>query len=103
MEKSKKTVTKAELAKQLSTLGLSTRYSQTVLDFIVQEIVSCLENGEVIHLVGFGTFRYKIRQARRGRNPKTGDQVNVPDKKIIQFKPGNQLKARIRQVSKTED
>lgn len=96
MENNAKTVTKSELAKYISNLGLSLRYSQTVVEFIVQELIKTLQAGEVIHLVGFGTFRYKTRKARKGRNPKTGQDVNVPDKKIIQFKPGNHLKERIR-------
>ncbi len=98
MKDGEKTVTKAELAASISKLGLSLRFSQTVVDYIVQELIQALSRGEVIHLVGFGAFRYKVRHARQGRNPKTGEQVAVPDKKIIQFKPGNELKERIRKA-----
>ncbi len=96
MKDEEKTVTKAELAASISKLGLSLRFSQTVVDYIVQELIQTLSQGEVIHLVGFGAFRFKVRNARQGRNPKTGEQVAVPNKKIIQFKPGNELKERIR-------
>lgn len=102
MSEQEKTVTKAELAKRISGLGLSLRYSQQVVDYMFSEMIEALQQGEIIHLVGFGSFRYKTRKARQGRNPKTGEQVSVPDKKVIHFRPGSELKTRVRQSENTQ-
>jgi len=91
-----KTVTKAELAEKLSELGLSRRYCRKIVDYFFLQIIAALQKGEVIHLVGFGSFHYKIRNPRRGRNPRTGEAVDVPPKRVIQFRPGSWLKRMIR-------
>jgi nucleoid DNA-binding protein len=90
------TVTKAELAKKLSELGLSRRYCRKIVDYFFEQVVAALRQGEIIHLVGFGSFHYKIRNPRKGRNPKTGESVQVPRKRVIQFRPGSWLKKKIR-------
>lgn len=94
-----KTVTKAELARQLSSLGLSRRYSRKIIDYFCSMLIDSLQQGEIIHLVGFGSFHYKTRNPRRGRNPRTGHAVDVPRKRIIQFRPGSGLKQQIRKVA----
>jgi integration host factor subunit alpha len=91
------TVTKAELAKTLSELGLSRRYCRKIVDFFFLQIVEALQSEEVIHLVGFGSFHYKVRNPRKGRNPRTGESVDVPQKRVIQFRPGSWLKKKIRE------
>ncbi|MBN1595641.1 HU family DNA-binding protein [candidate division FCPU426 bacterium] len=96
MRKKEQTVTKADLAKRLSELGLSRRYCRRIVDYFFSEISDALRKGEIIHLVGFGSFRYKVRKPRRGRNPKTGAAVEVPQKRVIQFRPGSWLKKKIR-------
>ena len=53
---------------------------------------AALHRGEKIELRGFGSFRLRRRQPRKGRNPKTGDRVDVPPKKVPYFKPGKELK-----------
>lgn len=94
-----KTVTKAELARQLAELGLSRRYSRKIVDYFCSLLVDSLQEGEIIHLVGFGSFHYKTRNPRRGRNPRTGSAVDVPRKQVIQFRPGSDLKQKIRKGS----
>ncbi len=96
MRSSERTVTKAELAGKLSEVGISRRHARLVVDFFFHQLVQALHQGEIVHLVGFGSFRYKTRRARRGRNPRTGAPVEVPAKRIVQFKPGNWLKSLIR-------
>ncbi|MEW6516587.1 MAG: HU family DNA-binding protein [candidate division FCPU426 bacterium] len=91
------TVTKAELAARLSHLGLSRRLARKIVDYFFSLLASSLQRGEVVHLVGFGAFHFKVRQARRGRNPRTGEAVHVPSKQVIQFRPGSLLKRQVRE------
>ena len=60
-------------------------------------IVEALRRGEKVELRGFGSFRLRRRDARRGRNPKTGSRVDVPPKLVSFFRPGKELKAQINQ------
>ena len=57
--------------------------------------IDALHRGEKIELRGFGSFRLRRREPRKGRNPKTGDKVDVPPKKVPYFKPGKELKELI--------
>ena len=99
MEKKERNVTKAELASRLSELGISQRQARQIVDFFFEQITNALHEGKVIHLVGFGAFRYKTRPVRVGRNPRTGERVDVPAKRIIQFRPGRELKIQIRKTA----
>ena len=67
------------------------------MDTVFQSIVDALHRGEKIELRGFGSFRLRRREPRKGRNPKTGDRVDVPPKKVPYFKPGKELKDLINQ------
>jgi integration host factor subunit alpha len=96
MAETQHTVTKAELAGKLSELGLSRRHARLIVDYFFSEFAAALRRGEIIHLVGFGSFHYKIRRARHGRNPRTGQAVEVPAKQVVQFRPGSWLKGLIR-------
>ena len=57
-----------------------------------ESIIDALKRGEKIELRGFGSFRLRKREPRKGRNPKTGDKVDVPPKRVPYFKPGKELK-----------
>ena len=61
--------------------------------------VAALQRGEKIELRGFGSFRLRRREPRKGRNPKTGDRVDVPPKKVPYFKPGKELKELINRTT----
>jgi integration host factor subunit beta len=67
------------------------------VDTVFRSIVDALHRGEKIELRGFGSFRLRQREPRKGRNPKTGDRVDVPPKKVPYFKPGKELKDLINQ------
>jgi len=97
MSTEQKTVTKAELAERLAEVGISRRYARQIVDFFFDELADALQRGEVVHLVGFGSFHYKTRRARRGRNPRTGQTVEVPAKRVVQFRPGGWLKGLVRE------
>ena len=86
-------MTKAQLIDEVARVAdLSRKHAETIIDIFFQSIVTALERGEKIELRGFGSFRIRKRNARQGRNPKTGETVSVPAKRIPYFKPGRELK-----------
>lgn len=91
-----RTVTKAELAVRVAEVGISRRHARQIVDFCFAQLAEALQRGEVVHLVGFGAFHYKSRRARRGRNPRTGQPVQVPAKRVVHFRPGSWLKSLVR-------
>jgi integration host factor subunit beta len=89
-------MTKAELVEEVSRVSdLTKKHSELIVDTVFQSIIDALNRGEKIELRGFGSFRLRQREPRKGRNPKTGDKVDVPPKKVPYFKPGKELKELI--------
>ena len=72
------------------------------MDTVFKSIINALHRGDKIELRGFGSFRIRQRESRKGRNPKTGERVDVPAKKVPYFKPGKELKALINQTQQEE-
>ena len=86
-------MTKAELVEEVADMTqLSKKHAEIVVNTVFESIVDSLRSDEKIELRGFGSFRIRSRGARIGRNPKTGDRVEVPAKLIPYFKPGKELK-----------
>jgi integration host factor subunit beta len=86
-------MTKAELVEEVSRVSdLTKKHSEVIVETVFQSIIDALHRGEKIELRGFGSFRLRQREPRKGRNPKTGDKVDVPPKKVPYFKPGKELK-----------
>jgi integration host factor subunit beta len=86
-------MTKADLIDEVSRLAELTRKdSETIVETIFDSVVRSLHVGDKIEIRGFGSFRTRQRKARVGRNPKTGERVEVPAKKIPFFKPSKELK-----------
>ncbi len=86
-------MTKADLIEEVARLGELTRKdSEVIVETIFDSIVRSLRVGDKIEIRGFGSFRTRQRKSRVGRNPKTGDRVDVPAKKIPFFKPSKELK-----------
>lgn len=86
-------MTKANLVDEVTeVVQLSRKDSETVIDIVFESIVKSLRAGEKIEIRGFGSFRSRQRKARVGRNPKTGDRVEVPPKTVPYFKPSKELK-----------
>jgi integration host factor subunit beta len=97
-------MTKAELVEEVSRVSdLTKKHSEVIVDTVFQSIIDALNRGEKIELRGFGSFRLRQREPRKGRNPKTGDKVDVPPKKVPYFKPGTELKDLINQSPFTEE
>jgi len=89
----KQHMTKADLIDEVSRLAELTRKdSEVIVETIFDSIVRSLRVGDKIEIRGFGSFRTRQRKPRVGRNPKTGDRVEVPAKKIPFFKPSKELK-----------
>jgi integration host factor subunit beta len=89
-------MTKAELVEEVSRVSdLTKKHSELIVETVFRSIVTALQRGEKIELRGFGSFRLRQREPRKGRNPKTGDKVDVPPKKVPYFKPGKELKELI--------
>src|SRR5215510_9423119 len=79
-------MTKAELVEEVSRVSdLTKKHSEVIVDTVFRSIIEALHRGEKIELRGFGSFRLRKREPRKGRNPKTGDKVDVPPKKVPYF------------------
>jgi integration host factor subunit beta len=86
-------MTKAELVEEVSKVSdLTKKHSEIIVETVFQSIIDALQRGEKIELRGFGSFRLRQRESRKGRNPKTGERVDVPPKRVPYFKPGKELK-----------
>ena len=86
-------MTKAALVEEVARVAdLTKKHSEVIVDAVVRSIINALHRGEKIELRGFGSFRIRRREPRKGRNPKTGDRVDVPSKRVPYFKPGKELK-----------
>jgi integration host factor subunit beta len=91
-------MTKADLIEEVSRLAELTRKdSEVIVETIFDSVVHALRTGDKIEIRGFGSFRTRQRKPRVGRNPKTGDRVEVPPKKIPFFKPSKELKDMVNQ------
>ena len=89
-------MTKAELVEEVGhEAALTRKHSEVIVDAVFSSIVEALQRGDKIELRGFGSFRVRERGRRTGRNPKTGEGVVVPAKKVPYFKPGKELRELI--------
>jgi integration host factor subunit beta len=86
-------MTKAELVEEVARAAeLNKRDAEVIVETVFDSIITALHRGEKVELRGFGSFRTRERGPRRGRNPKTGEPVDVPAKRVPYFKPGKELK-----------
>ena len=87
------TLTKADLIEEvLKVTELPRKESEIIVETIFDSIIEAIQKGEKIEIRGFGSFRTRQRRGRVGRNPKTGEKVEVPAKRIPFFKPSKELK-----------
>lgn len=90
------TLTKIEIAENLiEKFGLSKAEAKNVVECFFEEIRSALEQGQDVKLSGFGNFELRDKVSRPGRNPKTGESVPVSARRVVAFKPGQKLRARV--------
>ena len=89
-------LTKAEMAEHLfEELGLNKREAKDMVEMFFEEIRMSLENGRQVKLSGFGNFDLREKKQRPGRNPKTGEEIPISARRVVTFRPGQKLKARV--------
>ena len=89
-------MTKAELIAHVAVqLSLTKTQTERIVDLFFTSIVDALGRGDKVELRGFGSFRVRHRPPRKGRNPKTGESVSIPAKRVPFFKAGKALRARV--------
>jgi integration host factor subunit beta len=88
-----KHMTKADLVEKVTGVGdLTRRDGEVIVETIFDSVIGALKGGDKIEIRGFGSFRIRQRKPRIGRNPKTGERVEVPAKKVPYFKPSKELR-----------
>jgi len=86
-------MTKAEVANLLmEKTGLPRAEAYQAVEIFLDSVKESLRRGEKVSLVGFGTFLVKGKNPRNGRNPRTGEQISIPQKKVVVFKPGKSFR-----------
>lgn len=96
-------LTKADLAEMLyEDLGLNKREAKEIVEMFFEEIRFALEDNQQVKLSGFGNFDLRDKSTRPGRNPKTGEEIPISARRVVTFKPGQKLKARVESYAGTE-
>lgn len=85
-------MTKSDLAAAVAETGMTKKQATAAVDTMIDSIKDALAKGESVRLVGFGTFSVKNRKARIGRNPQTGEELQIKAKKVPVFSAGKGLK-----------
>jgi integration host factor subunit alpha len=89
-------LTKADFAERLfEELGLNKREAKEMVEYFFEEIKSSLEHGEQVKISGFGKFELRDKSSRPGRNPKTGKEIPITARRVVTFRSGQKLKARV--------
>lgn len=87
---------KADLINEISnSTGLTKAKSSETIDAMISAIEGALSKGDKVTLVGFGIFETSSRQARKGRNPKTGVEISIPAKRVARFRAGANLSKQV--------
>lgn len=87
---------KGDLVKEVSKVVKTKNEAQAAVDCVFSTIAKALKKKETVSLVGFGTFRVNKRNARKGRNPQTGEEIKIKAKNVPKFVPGKALKAAVK-------
>ncbi len=96
-------LTKADMAERLfEELGLNKREAKEIVEMFFEQVRSALENGQQVKLSGFGNFDLRDKKQRPGRNPKTGEEIPITARRVVTFRPGQKLKARVEAYAGTQ-
>ena len=96
-------LTKADMAERLfEELGLNKREAKELVELFFEEIRGSLEKGQQVKLSGFGNFDLRDKKQRPGRNPKTGEEIPITARRVVTFRPGQKLKARVEAYAGTQ-
>lgn len=86
-------MTKADIVNTLfEKVGLPKKEAQDIIEIILSTMKETFVDGESIKISGFGTFNVRKKSSRRGRNPKTGEEIEITPRRVVTFRPSNQLK-----------
>ncbi len=89
-------LTKADFAEKLSDeIGLNKREAKELVEVFFEEIRTSLEQGRQVKISGFGKFELRDKTSRPGRNPKTGEEIPISARRVVTFRSGQKLKARV--------
>jgi integration host factor subunit alpha len=96
-------LTKADFAERLfEELGLNKREAKEMVELFFEEIKASLEKGEQVKISGFGKFELRDKASRPGRNPKTGEEIPITARRVVTFRAGQKLKARVELYAGTQ-
>ena len=97
-------LTKADLAERLhEELGLNKREVKDIVELFFDEIRTSLESGNQVKISGFGNFDLRDKNQRPGRNPKTGEEIPISARRVVTFRPGQKLRARVEAYGRSEE
>ena len=89
-------MTKADIVNSLyEKLGLSKKETSVIVEIVLETIKDNLEQGQKIKIAGFGNFIVRQKTARKGRNPKTGEEIEISRRKVVTFKPSQLLRKAV--------
>jgi integration host factor subunit alpha len=89
-------MTKADLIELIyERIGFSKKEAAQAVETVLESIKGSLEQGEVVKIVGFGNFVVRRKMARKGRNPKTGEEGTITPRQVVTFKPSQVLKSTV--------
>lgn len=96
-------LTKAEIAERLyEEVGLNKREAKELVEEFFEQLREALEDGTQVKLSGFGNFDLRDKNQRPGRNPKTGEEIPITARRVVTFRPGQKLKARVEAYAGTD-
>ncbi|TAK00312.1 MAG: integration host factor subunit alpha [Candidatus Manganitrophaceae bacterium] len=89
---------KADIANEVfEKLGISKKESADILEVILNSIKEVLKKGEIVKIAGFGNFVVRQKRARKGRNPKTGEEIGITPRRVVTFRPSQVFKKFVNQ------
>ena len=98
------TLTKSDIVENLNNeIGLNKREAKELVDMLFNDIKNILSEGHEVKLSGFGNFQLRDKSSRPGRNPRTGEDVEISARRVVTFKPGQKLKKSVNTLTDESD
>ena len=98
------TLTKSDIVENLNNeIGLNKREAKELVDMLFNDIKNLLSEGHEVKLSGFGNFQLRDKSSRPGRNPRTGEDVEISARRVVTFKPGQKLKESVKTLTNESD
>jgi len=98
------TLTKADIVENLNNeIGLNKREAKELVDMLFNDIKNLLSEGHEVKLSGFGNFQLRDKSSRPGRNPRTGEDVEISARRVVTFKSGQKLKESVKKLTNESD